>query len=65
MDKTPSRYPVTCAIDGRTINGHYWVAGKILVVATAKGGGSARLGAHAPEDLARRLLVALAHQGKA
>ena len=59
------RYPVTCEIDGKTYRGHYWVAGKILTVATGLGGKSKQVGATPPEILAKQLLEELAKQGKA
>ena len=30
MDQTSPRYPLTCEIDGKTYQGNYWVADKIL-----------------------------------
>ena len=65
MSHDPTRHPITCQIDGKTYKGNYWVAGKILVVSTAKGGKSTQLGPHAPEALAERLLRQLAEQGGA
>lgn len=60
-----TRHTVTCQIDGKKFNGNYWIAGKILVVSTAKGGKSTQLGAHLPETLAEKLLRILAEEGKA
>lgn len=57
-------YRITCEVDGKTFDGNYWIAGKILVVSTAKGGTSA-LADRAPEALAKRLLMKLAREGKA
>ncbi len=65
MTKEPQRHRVSCEIDGRTHNGNYWVAGKILVVSTAKGGSSTQLGAISPDTLAKKLLRKLAEEGKA
>ena len=56
---------MTCEIDGNPYKGNYWIAGKILVVSTAKGGKSTQLGAHVPEALAGQLLRKLAKEGKA
>ena len=44
--------------------GNCWVAGKILVVSTAKGGKSTQLGAMSPGILVKRLLHALAEEDK-
>ena len=65
MNHDPTRHTVSCEIDGKTHKGNYWIAGKILVVSTAKGGKSMQLGPHAPEALAERLLRQLAEQGRA
>ncbi|RTL51446.1 MAG: hypothetical protein EKK46_11835 [Rhodocyclaceae bacterium] len=65
MNQPPQRHPVTCNIDGKTYQGTYWVAGKILTVATGKGGKSRQVGAMAPEALAKQLLGDLAKDGKA
>jgi hypothetical protein len=65
MIHDPTRHTVTCEIDGKTHKGNYWVAGKILVVSTAKGGKSTQLGSHVPEALAERLLRQLTEQGRA
>jgi hypothetical protein len=65
MIHDPTRHTVTCEIDGKTHKGNYWVAGKILVVSTAKGGKSTQLGSDVPEALAERLLRQLAGQGHA
>lgn len=59
------RHPVTIDIDGQTYQGTYWVAGKILTVATGSGGKSRQVGSHPPEVLARLLLTELAKAGKA
>jgi len=45
--------------------GNYWIAGKILVVSTSKGGTSTQLSHHQPEALAEHLLRKLAVDGKA
>jgi hypothetical protein len=65
MIHDPTRHTVTCEIDGKTHKGNYWIAGKILVVSTAKGGKSTQLGATSPETLAGQLLRKLAKEGKA
>ena len=65
MTHDPKRYAVTCEIDGKAFKGNYWVAGKILVVSTAKGGRSTQLGSMRAEVLAKKLLVKLAEEGKA
>ena len=65
MIHDPTRQTVTCEIDGKTHKGNYWIAGKILVVSTAKGGKSTQLGATSPETLAGQLLRKLAKEGKA
>jgi len=65
MDKIPKRYPVTCEVDGKTYQGTYWVAGKIITVATGRGGKSTQVGSAQPEAVAKRLLQQLAEQGKA
>jgi len=56
---------ISCKIDGETFDGNYWIAGKILVVSTSKGGTSTQLAHHHPEALALRLLQKLAEEGKA
>lgn len=56
---------ISCKIDGQTFLGNYWVAGKILVVSTSKGGASTQLAPHQPEALAEHLLRKLAVDGKA
>ena len=65
MDNNPPRYPVTCEIGGKAYRGTYWVAGKILTVATGMGGKSKQVGAMPPETLAKQLLQELAKEGKA
>lgn len=65
MDKNPLRYPVTCEIDGKAHRGTYWIAGKILTVATGMGGKSTQVGSTPAEALAKRLLQDLAKEGKA
>ena len=59
------RHRIGCEIDGQTFEGNYWIAGKILVVSTAKGGASHQLGTSDPEALAKKLLRQLATEGKA
>jgi len=56
---------ISCKIDGKAFEGNYWIAGKILVVSTSKGGTSTQLAHHHPEALAVRLLQKLAEEGKA
>jgi len=65
MDQAPQRYPVTCEFDGKTFKGSYWIAGKILTVATGLGGNSRQVGEMTAEALAKRLLLQLAKEGKA
>jgi len=65
MSHDPTRYTVTCELDGKTYRGNYWVAGKILVVSTGLGGKSTQLGSRSPKDLAEQLLRELAKEGKA
>ena len=65
MIHDPTRHTVTCEIDGKTFKGNYWIAGKILVVSTSKGGKSTQLGAMSPETLAGQLLLKLAQEDKA
>lgn len=59
------RLPVTCDVDGRSYRGSYWIAGKILTVATPRGGHSRQVGSMPHEALARSLLEDLARKGKA
>lgn len=56
---------ISIDVDGQTYSGNYWIAGKILVVSTAKGGASHQLGSGAPEAQAERMLRKLAGEGKA
>jgi hypothetical protein len=65
MIHDPTRHPVACEIDGRTFKGNFWIAGKILVVSTAKGGKSTQLGGQVPGNLAKKLLSQLVEEGKA
>ncbi len=65
MDNEPQRYPISVKVDGKSYRGRFWVAGKILVVSTMKGGKSKQLGAEQPEVLAKRLLQELVKEGKA
>jgi hypothetical protein len=64
MDQQQRRR-ISCQVDGKMYEGNYWVAGKILVVSTAKGGSSTQLSLHQPEELAIHLLRKLAREGKA
>ena len=59
------RHPVTIELNGRTYSAIYWVAGKIITVATGSGGKSTQVGPNRPEDVAKRLLEQLARAGKA
>lgn len=63
--KPPTRHPITCEFDGETHKATYWVAGKILTVATRRGGNSKKVGTMEPEVLARQLLLELVKAGKA
>ena len=63
--KPPRRYPITCEFDRETHKATYWVAGKILTVATRRGGNSKKVGTMEPEVLARQLLLELVKAGKA
>ncbi len=65
MDKEPQRRRITCEFDGKTYQGNYWIAGKILVVSTARGGKSTQVGVLPAEALAKRLLQEMAQVGKA
>jgi hypothetical protein len=65
MDQIPPRYPVTTEINGKTFKGTYWIAGKILTVATGMGGKSKQVGSTPAEDLAEELLLQLVKEGKA
>jgi len=65
MTHDPTHHLITCEIDGKTFKGNYWIAGKILVVSTAKGGSSTQLGSMPAEALAKKLLLKLAEEGKA
>lgn len=66
MDRKPlPRHPVTCEFDGETHKATYWVAGKILTVATGRGGNSKQVGTMEPEVLAKQLLLELVKAGKA
>ncbi len=58
------RKRIACEDDGQTYGRNYWIAGKILVVLTAKGGASHLLGGGAPEAQAERMLRKLAGEGK-
>ena len=65
METQIQRHPITCQIESRTYAGTYWVAGKILTVATGKGSKSRQVGAIPQEVLAKELLGFLAQEGKA
>ena len=65
IERRPVRHPITCEVDGKSYSGKYWVAGKILTVATGLGGKSNLCRNIPAEDLARQLLQELAKEGKA
>ena len=65
VDKPPLRHQVSCVVDGRAHTGIYWVAGKILTVATGRGGKSTQVRGKPAEILAQQLLQQLAQEGKA
>ena len=65
MNGRQQHYRINCEVDGQTFEGNYWIAGKILVVSTAKGGASHQLGTSQPVALAEKLLRQLAKDGKA
>jgi hypothetical protein len=65
MDFYIKRHPITCEIDSKTYRGTYWVAGRILTVATGMAGKSRQVGSTAHEVLARQLLEVMAKDGKA
>ncbi len=65
MNGSDQRQRIRCDVGGRSVEGNYWLAGKILVVSTAKGGTSTQLAHHDPAELAERLLRKLAEEGKA
>jgi hypothetical protein len=61
----PPRHPITVELDGQTHKGTYWVAGKILTVATGRCGNSKQVGTMEPEVLAKQLLLELVKAWKA
>jgi hypothetical protein len=61
----PPRHSFTIEVDGQSYKGTYWVAGKILTVATGLGGKSKQVGTMEPEELAKKLLLELVEAGKA
>ncbi len=65
MDQNPPRHRVACEIDGKAYQGTYWIAGKILTVATGMGGKSKQVGSTSAEILAEQLLRDLVKEGKA
>lgn len=65
MNGRQERQRITCEVNGQVFEGNYWIAGKILVVSTAKGGASHQLGTKQPQALAEKLLRKLAGEGKA
>jgi hypothetical protein len=60
----PPRHPVTCEFVGKAYSGTFWVAGKILTVATGRGGKSEQVDTKEPAALARQLLLTLVKAGK-
>lgn len=58
------RHPVNCELEGKVYHGTFWVAGKILTVATGRGGKSEHVGTTEPEALATQLLLDLVKAGK-
>ena len=64
-DNPPPRQPITCEFQGKTHKGTYWVAGKILTVATGGGDKSRQVGTMGAEALAMKLLLELVMAGKA
>ena len=65
VQPAPTRHPITCELEGKAYRGKYWIAGKILTVATGLGGKSRQVGSVEPEALAKHLLAELAKAGKA
>ena len=65
MSDKQQRYRISCEVDGVSYTGNYWIAGKILVVSTSKGGASHQVGSSDHEALAMELLRRLASDGKA
>jgi len=65
IQTAPTRYPITCELEGKAYRGKYWIAGKIMTVSTGLGGKSRQVGSVEPEALAKHLLVELARAGKA
>ena len=65
LQTAPTRHPITCELEGKAYRGKYWIAGKIMTVATGLGGKSRQVGAVDPEELAKRLLGELVRAGKA
>ena len=65
MQPAPTRHPITCELEGKAYRVKYWIAGKIMTVATGLGGKSRQVGSVEPEALAKHLLGELARAGKA
>lgn len=65
MDDKPPRYPVSCEYEGRILRGTWWIAGRIMTVATGQGGRSALVAPMPAEEQAKALLRELARSGKA
>jgi hypothetical protein len=65
VSERQQRQRISCEIDGVTVEGNFWIAGKILVVSTSKGGTSHQVGSGDHESLAIQLLRRLASEGKA
>ena len=65
MSMIIQRHSITCEVEGKVYKGTYWVAGKILTVATGMAGKSRQVGSMAAAVLARQLLELLAKDGMA
>lgn len=65
VNPPPLRRSFTVEVAGKLHKGTFWVAGKILTVATGLGGKSKQVGTGEPEGLAKQLLVELVKAGKA
>jgi hypothetical protein len=61
----PPHHPITCEFEGKTYKGTYWVAGRILTVATGGRGKSRQVGTMKAEELAMLLLLELVRAGRA
>ena len=65
MSDKQQRHRISCEIDGVSYAGNYWIAGKILVVSTSKGGASHQVGTGDQSSQAIKLLRRLASEGRA